>query len=178
MPHESATEFRIQGVARMGADACILILEEVGGARLLPIYTGIPEAEAIARHVAGVKAPRPMTHDLLHSIIASSGWTVSRVVVNGVEDGVFHSRIDFARGAETMSVDARPSDALNVAARAGCPIQVDESVLDEAEPILKPIAAGEVERFREELATVDPSAAFAALEGKSAPKERGAEDAA
>jgi bifunctional DNase/RNase len=174
MSHEMS-EFKIRGLAPVSAEEVILVLEEMGGARLLPIHTGAHEASALALEVSGVARQRPLTHDLLLSVLSTVGWAVKRVVVSEIKSDVFYARIYIEKDGEERSVDARPSDALNVAVRARCPIYVADQVLDRAEPILKPIDAEELERFRKELETHDPAAALAALEGKQAPREPGRE---
>src|SRR5579883_803999 len=171
---ESFSEFRIRGLQPVAPDGCLMVLEEVGGARLLPIHTGSYEAQALALEAAGVPRPRPLTHDLLVSVVAELGWAVKRVAVTEVKDGVFNARIVFEKDGAEKIVDARPSDALNVALRARCPIFVEQRVLDDAP--LKPIEKDELARFREQLEKVDPSKAFEELEGKPAPRERGESD--
>jgi bifunctional DNase/RNase len=174
MSHSEA-EFRIRGLAPLPTDGCLVVLEEVGGARLLPIHTGSHEAQALALEASGFAPSRPLTYELLVSLLSTVGWAVKRIVVTEVKSEVFYARIFLEKDGEERSVDARPSDALNVALRARCPIFVAQSVFDQAEAILKPIAADELARFKEQLAKEDPSAAFAALEGTPAPKEPGGE---
>ena len=111
----------------------VVILKESERDRYLPIWIGQSEANAIAMRLQGLSAERPLTHDLLVSIVAAVGASVSRVVVTHVIDGTFHARVyvETASGDET-EVDSRTSDAIGVAVRSGSPIYVDERVLDEA----------------------------------------------
>jgi bifunctional DNase/RNase len=111
----------------------VVILKETERDRYLPIWIGPAEANAIAMRLQGLSAERPLTHDLLVTVIGSLQTTVSRVVVTHVTDGTFHARVylEGADGSET-EVDSRPSDALAVAVRTGSTIYVDERVLDEA----------------------------------------------
>ncbi len=111
----------------------VVILKESERDRYLPIWIGQSEANAIAMRLQGLSAERPLTHDLLVSIVAAVGATISRVVVTHVIDGTFHARVyvETATGDET-EVDSRTSDAIGVAVRSGSPIYVDERVLDEA----------------------------------------------
>jgi bifunctional DNase/RNase len=111
----------------------VVILKESERDRYLPIWIGPAEANAIAMRLQGLSAERPLTHDLLVSLLAALGSTVSRVVVTHVTDGTFHARlyVDTASGDEN-EVDSRTSDAIAVAVRTGSPIYVDERVLDEA----------------------------------------------
>ena len=111
----------------------VVILKESERDRYLPIWIGQSEANAIAMRLQGLSAERPLTHDLLVSVVAAVGASISRVVVTHVIDGTFHARVyvETATGDET-EVDSRTSDAIGVAVRSGSPIYVDERVLDEA----------------------------------------------
>ncbi|MGH2357422.1 MAG: bifunctional nuclease family protein, partial [Candidatus Limnocylindria bacterium] len=111
----------------------VVILKEAERDRYLPIWIGSSEANAIAMRLQGLSAERPLTHDLLVSILGAVNSSVSRVVVTHVTDGTFHARLylDTADGSET-EVDSRTSDAIAVAVRTGSTIYVDERVLDEA----------------------------------------------
>jgi hypothetical protein len=111
----------------------VVILKESERDRYLPIWIGSSEANAIAMRLQGLSAERPLTHDLLVSVLGSLGASLSRVVVTHVVDGTFHARLylENASGDET-EVDSRTSDAIAVAVRTGSPIYVDERVLDEA----------------------------------------------
>jgi uncharacterized protein len=111
----------------------VVILKESERDRYLPIWIGPSEANAIAMRLQGLSAERPLTHDLLVSVLGSLSSNVSRVVVTHVTDGTFHARLylETASGDET-EVDSRTSDAIAVAVRTGSPIYVDERVLDEA----------------------------------------------
>jgi bifunctional DNase/RNase len=111
----------------------VVILKESEKDRYLPIWIGPSEANAIAMRLQGLSAERPLTHDLLVSVIGAASAEVSRVVVTHVTDGTFHARLylELADGGET-EVDSRTSDAIAVAVRTGSTIYVDERVLDEA----------------------------------------------
>lgn len=111
----------------------VVILKESERDRYLPIWIGQSEANAIAMRLQGISAERPLTHDLLVSVVGSLGSRISRVVVTHVTDGTFHARLylENATGDES-EVDSRTSDAIGVAVRTGSPIYVDERVLDEA----------------------------------------------
>jgi hypothetical protein len=110
-----------------------VILKESERDRYLPIWIGSDVANAIAMRLQGLSAERPLTHDLLVSILGSLGSSISRVVVTHVTDGTFHARLylETPSGDET-EVDSRTSDAIAVAVRTGSPIYADERVLDEA----------------------------------------------
>jgi bifunctional DNase/RNase len=111
----------------------VVILKESERDRYLPIWIGSDVANAIAMRLQGLSAERPLTHDLLVSILGSLGSSISRVVVTHVTDGTFHARLylETPSGDET-EVDSRTSDAIAVAVRTGSPIYADERVLDEA----------------------------------------------
>jgi len=111
----------------------VVILKQSERDRYLPIWIGPSEANAIAMRLQGLSAERPLTHDLLVTVLAALGASISRVVVTHVIDGTFHARLylENASGDES-EVDSRTSDAIAVAVRTGSPIYVDERVLDEA----------------------------------------------
>jgi bifunctional DNase/RNase len=111
----------------------VVILKENERDRYLPIWIGPAEANAIAMKLQGLTAERPLTHDLMVSVLGALRATLSRVVVTHVSDGTFHARLylDAADGGET-EVDSRTSDAIALAVRTGSTIYVDEGVLDEA----------------------------------------------
>jgi bifunctional DNase/RNase len=153
--------------------SCIVVLEEVTGSRLLPIHAGAHEANAIALHAGGVSPPRPMTHDLMHSLVEALGGRVLRVDIHEVQDDVFFARVTVAKDGRKLAIDARPSDAINLAIRSGAAIYVAETVFTSTELVLKPIDDDEVERFKAELARTDPLEAIRALEGRPAPEEPG-----
>ncbi len=107
----------------------IVILRDVAGDTILPIWVGVYEANAIALEIEKVSTPRPMTHDLIKTIVTGLDVTVQKVVVNELKDDTFYALIWMDKGGESVSVDARPSDALALALRLDCPIYVDDQVL-------------------------------------------------
>ena len=142
-------------------NAPIVLLREEGGAhRMLPIFIGGPEATAIAFALEQVETPRPMTHDLMKALLDEIGARVERVVVTELRDSTFYAEIHLHTNGRTHSVSSRPSDAIALAARAGTPIYAEESVLDEASyPAETPAAEGDdevVEQFREFIDSVNP----------------------
>jgi hypothetical protein len=108
--------------------AYALILKEVNGARRLPIIIGAFEAQSIALEMEGIKPPRPLTHDLIKSIIDSLGVALTDVFINELKDGTFYARLNL----DTQEIDSRPSDAIALAVRYGVPIFVSDRVMDEA----------------------------------------------
>ncbi len=107
----------------------IVILKDVNGNTVLPIWVGIYEANAIALEIEKVATPRPMTHDLIKSLLSGLGTGIRKVVVNELKEDTFYALIWLERGGELISVDSRPSDALALALRLDCPIFVEDSVL-------------------------------------------------
>lgn len=166
-------EVRIRGLGPVTPESCVLILEELGGTRLLPIFASISDGEAIARKVAGFQPPRPLTHDLLVSTVESLGWSFVRVIVSDVKEGAFYARIVISREGAERSLDARPTDAINVALRAGCPIFVAEPVFSLGNSLRKPIGEDEKKKFAEDLENLDVAKMFAELESTPAPHEKG-----
>jgi bifunctional DNase/RNase len=107
----------------------IIILRDQEGQRILPIWVGVFEANAIALQIENVQTPRPMTHDLLKNVLFGLNVQVQKVVVNELRDDTFYALIWVERNGERMSIDSRPSDALALALRVDCPIFVEETVL-------------------------------------------------
>jgi len=107
----------------------IVVLKDVQGQSILPIWVGAYEANAIALEIEKVQTPRPMTHDLLKNVLLGLEVSVQKIVVNDLRDDTFYALIWVERDGELMSIDSRPSDALALALRMDCPIFVDEVVL-------------------------------------------------
>ena len=110
----------------------IVILKDKQGERVLPIWVGVPEANAIALQIENVSTPRPMTHDLLRNIITDLEGRVDRVVVSDLRDNTYFAIIHLTVRGERVAVDARPSDAIALALRTRSPILVEESVIENA----------------------------------------------
>jgi bifunctional DNase/RNase len=110
----------------------IVILKDVGSSSVLPIWVGIYEANAIALEIEKVSTPRPMTHDLIKTLLLGLDAGIRKVVVNELKEDTFFAVIWVERNGELISVDSRPSDALALALRLDCPIYVDDSVLKSA----------------------------------------------
>ena len=110
----------------------VVILKEKTADRYLPIWIGPAEADAIAVKLQGVNVPRPLTHDLLRSIIDTLGANVNSVTVNDLKNDTFYAKITLDVDGGQMEVDSRPSDALALAVRMEVPIYVEDSVLDKA----------------------------------------------
>jgi bifunctional DNase/RNase len=113
----------------------IVILKDKDGDRVLPIWVGVFEANAIALQIENVATPRPMTHDLLRNIITDLDGQVDRIVVSDLKDNTFFALIHLTVKGEGVAVDARPSDAIALALRTRAPILVEESVIDNAKTV-------------------------------------------
>jgi hypothetical protein len=112
-------------------DGQIIVLKEKNGTRAFPIVIGYYEAAAIDRHVKEQPMPRPLTHDLLTSVIKAFGGKLERVIINDLRDNTFYGRLIIKRDGETLDVDSRPSDAIALAVQNSAPIFVEEHVLEE-----------------------------------------------
>jgi bifunctional DNase/RNase len=123
----------------------VVILREKDADRYLPIWIGPAEADAIAVRLQEVSVARPLTHDLLTSMIENLGGVVKAVVVNDLSNDTFYARIHVEHDGKLIEVDSRPSDAIALAVRTGVPIYADEAVLDRAGVLLnaegEPVAA-------------------------------------
>jgi bifunctional DNase/RNase len=107
----------------------IVVLKDINGNAILPIWVGIYEANAIALEIEKVSTPRPMTHDLIKLLLLGMNTGIRKVVVNELKDDTFYAIIWLEKDGDLISVDSRPSDALALALRLDCPIYVDDSVL-------------------------------------------------
>ena len=124
-----------------------MILKDTDEKKVLPIWVGIFEANAIALEMEQVSTPRPMTHDLLKNIIEGFQAQVARIVVNDLKDNTFYAVITINLNGNEVLIDARPSDAIALALRVNAPIFVAEKVIEEAKSIefAEQVASGERE---------------------------------
>ncbi|MGK9367779.1 bifunctional nuclease domain-containing protein [Melioribacter sp. Ez-97] len=109
--------------------AYALLLKEVYGLRRLPIIIGSFEAQSIALEIEGIKAPRPLTHDLMKILLDHLGATVAEVLIDELRDNTFYAKIKLEVSSLTHEIDSRPSDAIALAVRTGSPIYVSEDVM-------------------------------------------------
>ena len=112
------------------SDQQVIVLKEKGGVREFPILIGIYEATAIDRSVKEIETPRPLTHDLLGSVIKQLGGRLERILVSDLRDSTFFAKLVIARNGESIEVDSRPSDAIALAVHEKAPIFVDEEVVE------------------------------------------------
>lgn len=110
----------------------VLLLKEVGAGRILPVWIGPWEAQAIAMRLQGITAERPLTHDLFAATLGELGVSVDRVVISSLAEETFHARLELVTADSRHDVDARPSDAIALAVRLECPIYAAADVLDRA----------------------------------------------
>jgi uncharacterized protein len=133
----------------------ILILRDENGQRMLPIWIGPNEAQAIASQIENEAPQRPMTHDLLRDIIHTLDGSVQKVVVCDLKDNTFFALIHLLVRGEAVTVDARPSDAIALALRTRAPIFVEESVIDNAKSVESTPDRADTERLQKWLESLD-----------------------
>ena len=164
-PRNGEKEVRIYSLATT-QNECIVFLEEVNGNRLLPIWIGLAEGQAIAIRFSGIVLPRPLTHDLLLASVKTLGWGVSKIVVTDLRENTFYAKIHVTRESEEKELDARPSDAIAMAVRAGCAMYVTETVFARCQVLEKPISEDEVKDFKKNLKNIKPEDIFKELKNK------------
>jgi len=140
----------------------VVLLKDAEADRYLPIWVGPFEADAIAMALQHIETPRPMTHDLLRSVIAELGASVSHILIHALADNTFYARIVMDLNGRHTEVDARPSDAMALAVRCGAPIYAADDVIEQASIVVSPelghVSAEEEERlsaFRDFVNTLD-----------------------
>ncbi len=133
----------------------IIILRDEAGDRVLPIWVGIFEANAIALQIENVATPRPMTHDLLRNVIQDLDGAVQKVVVSELKENTFFAVIHLEVRGEPVLIDARPSDAIALALRTKAPIYVEEDVIDNAKALDGTPERTDSERLQKWLESLD-----------------------
>ena len=134
----------------------IVILRDKDGQRVLPIWVGVFEANAIALQIENVATPRPMTHDLLRNVIHDLRAEIRKIVVSDLKENTFYALIHLEINGEPLAIDARPSDAIALALRARAPIYVEDRVIDSAKTIDFVPDKGDAERLQKWLESLDP----------------------
>ena len=150
-------EMELTGVrVELPTNQPIVLLREREGERYLPIWIGAAEAAAIALSLQGVVTPRPMTHDLMKTMLEDLAVSVQRIVVTELRESTFFATIEMQREASTFEISSRPSDAIALAVRMAVPIFASEEVLEEAAILIPGEEDEEVEKFREFLDNISP----------------------
>ena len=152
----AVVEVKINGLAvDAQAKSHVVILKEKDGERVLPIWIGPAEAQAIARELAGQRFQRPLTHDLIASIVEGLKARVTRVVISELKDNTFFAQLLVDRDGAVVVIDARPSDSLAIALRCGADIFVNEKLLSEAAEE-EPTEEEKAQELRKFLENLDP----------------------
>ena len=134
----------------------IVILRDKAGQKVLPIWVGIFEANAIALQIENISTPRPMTHDLLRNVIQDLKASVQKVVVCDLQENRFYAFIYLALDGDTVAIDARPSDAIALALRTRAPIFVEDTVLDNAKTVDFTSEKNDADQLHKWLESLDP----------------------
>ncbi|MBD92955.1 MAG: hypothetical protein CL482_01665 [Acidobacteria bacterium] len=134
----------------------IVILRDSDGKRILPIWVGVFEANAIALQIENVSTPRPMTHDLLRNVIQDLNGDVQKIVVSDLKDNTFYAVLHVVVAGEMVMIDARPSDAIALALRVRAPIFAEDAVIDNAKSMDITPDKGDSERLQKWLENLDP----------------------
>ena len=134
----------------------IIILRDKDGQRVLPIWVGVFEANAIALQMENVTTPRPMTHDLLKNVICDLKADIQKIVVSDLRENTFYALIYLTVNGEPVAIDARPSDAIALALRAQAPIFVEDRVIDHAKTVDFVPDKENSERLQKWLESLDP----------------------
>ena len=113
----------------------IVVLRENEGERVLPIWVGVFEANAIAIQIENIETPRPMTHDLIRNMLVDLNAHVDKIIISSLKENTFYASIHLQVNGEQVAIDSRPSDAIAVALRARAPILVDEDVIANAKTL-------------------------------------------
>lgn len=134
----------------------IIILRDPEGQKVLPIWVGVFEANAIALQIENIQTPRPMTHDLLRNVIQDLRAAVEKIVVCDLKDNTFYAMIHLQTPTGPVAIDARPSDAIALALRTHAPILVDEKVIDNAKSVDFSNDKQDTDRLQQWLESLDP----------------------
>ena len=134
----------------------IVILHDSDGKRILPIWVGVFEANAIALQIENVSTPRPMTHDLLRNVIQDLNGDVQKIVVSDLKGNTFYAVLHVVVAGEMVMIDARPSDAIALALRVRAPIFAEDAVIDNAKSMDITPDKGDSARLQQWLENLDP----------------------
>ena len=150
-------QFTVNGLAVDSAtNAPVVLLRELDGERILPIWIGPAEANAIAMRLGHVQAPRPMTHDLMLRFLDGAGLTLRRVVISDLRDHTYYAEIVLEGTGRVVRIDARPSDSIALALRAEAPIYIADEVFIQEFGSDPDDDRERFDRLRERLKRTDP----------------------
>ena len=134
----------------------LVLLRDQEEINFLPIWIGIFEAAAIAMELQNVKPPRPMTHDLVNTVIGELGGKIKKVVINDVKEGTFFAAVELEKDGKKITLDARPSDAIAIAVRSHTPIYVAEVVMMQAKLVNAEKDQEETKKFKDFIDNMKP----------------------
>lgn len=134
----------------------VVVLKEKIGDKTLPIWIGLFEAQSIALAMENIQPPRPLTHDLVKSLIQKLKGRVDRVVISDLNHNTFYAQIIIRQDGEDIKIDSRPSDAIAIALRFKAPIFIEKAVLDKVAIGSNPIDDEEIEEFKKKLKDLKP----------------------
>lgn len=156
-PESTQIEMTIKGLmVDPVTNTPIVILRDKDGQRVLPIWVGLFEANAIALQIENLSMQRPMTHDLLRNVIHDLDARVKKIVVSDLQDNTFYALIYLDVKGETVAIDSRPSDAIALALRTSAPIFVEDFVLDNAKTVDFSSEKADADRLQKWLENLDP----------------------
>lgn len=157
-------ESRIYSLMLLPFSAQYVITLEAGSTkRLVPIWIGVHEGNAIALQLQGETPPRPLTHDLMLQCIKETGCSVERVCVVDLNDNTYYAVIELSSNGGIIKIDSRPSDAIALALKAKAPIFVSQKVLDKCPVVNTPFSEEDVDAFKKELQNMSPEDFFKRL---------------
>jgi hypothetical protein len=155
---EEMIKMNVVGVAMDSkTNVPIILLRDEGGNKVLPIWVGLFEAQAILFALEDIETPRPMTHDLLKNVLDNLGAKLEKVVINALQNNTFFAKLTIVVDGNSYQIDSRPSDAIALALRTSSPIFITDPVLNAATMPPDPIREDEIEKFREMLKNIKPT---------------------
>jgi bifunctional DNase/RNase len=166
----TAITTRLYSLSQVGGQ-CVMVLEEIDGPRLLPIWIGLYEGGAIGMALSGQQFPRPLTHDLFMVTMNELGAKLKHVIITELKDATFFAEICLVHNSKEIVIDSRPSDSVALAVRANCPILVNDQVFKACPELLKPITEDEVNDFKKKLDKMTPEDFFKDLKKDNPPDQ-------
>ncbi len=150
-------EVRVEAVLiEQSSNTPVMLLREVGGSRVLPVFIGPAEASAIIYALEKTQFVRPLTLDLMRNVITGLNGRVRQVVINRLDDETFFAELVLESGEQLVAIDARPSDSVGLALRVGAPIFVEDEVMERAGQWLSDEEETRLKELRERMRKVEP----------------------